>query len=587
MARFTHLAACTALVSTLALAAPASAHNPDDYFQNFVLDDEPTELFPDPSYEDGKTDDTARVQAAVDAAAAEDENGGVVILRKAPELGNSTYRIGTVYMPSNIRVEVDPEVTLVQNANPEPRPGHEPPAVVGTFDRNKYMFATGVTPTYYPNGRKRPPATGPKIENVEIRSTVPGQRFTVDLKREYPVEYWFRPSTFTRPETPTEIREDGQNEVFASPFVFGWSHNVRVSDVDVIDNFTVLPAVHIYPDANGQFGSLRFSDPRPKSEQGTPYRDANGNILKDGDLINEAGNKLGDDEEVVRNLTWGRTTSKGTFENITTLDSHTGYGLLQVYGGEWIYMRDLHGEGGITVRLEPGSGTDRMNAAGPMPSRIANIEIENISNRNGFTTLWMNPHGKYNENIKARDIRAYDSGSALLILKSTINDNRRDYVRGYFKNVELSGEVLLEKTHEEPTAEIGYYSTYFIHPDLRAAVVDRTGNADDGHATLKPDGVVAPHDMPNPVPGRRWFLTEAIVPIMAMNQLSADNVGRVDTDRDGTPDMETDREDFYPIDFSNVTIVRRGPLRNEQDIVYRSDMVDFTSGQPAWRFISE
>lgn len=548
------------------------------FFEDRVYDSEPTQLYPDPNWTE-VSDDTARLQEALNAAALEDYDGGVVILNSDKAGSKNFYRIGRVDIPSNIRIEIDPDVTIILSADPLVAPGKPKRKAKGTFDRNRLLFAIGNTPKFLPDGTSRAPGTGPRIENVEIRSTVPGKQYTIDLAKEFPVEYWFRPTTFSKPDHQVEIREDGQNEVWAAFVSIGYVHNFRIADAQVLDNDTVLPAVYIYPDSDMKMGSLQFEDPRPADNRDKSLLDAEGMPIKHGDLIDRDGTLLKDNEAVIRNWSWGRTASKGTVENIWAYDAHTGYGLVQLFAGEDIELRNLHGEGGITVRLEPGSGSDRMNRSGTERGRIANVEIENISNTRGFTALWMNPHGKHNRNIKAKDIRAYDSGSTILIQKSSICNDCRDLERGYFQNVQLSGEVLLEKTTEDPVAEIGYYSTYFIHPDVKAKVADRTGNDSAGHATLKPDGRITPIDMPNPAEGRRWFLTEAIVPIMALSQLSEDNIGRIDEDGDGVPDTDVDRSDFFAVDYTNVNIVRRGNIRRPENIVYRNDAIGFENGK--------
>ncbi|MCK0129294.1 hypothetical protein [Erythrobacter sp. F6033] len=54
---------------------PVVAHEPSSYFENTVHDAAPTHLFPDPDFQEFKTDDThRRIQAALNAASAEDED---------------------------------------------------------------------------------------------------------------------------------------------------------------------------------------------------------------------------------------------------------------------------------------------------------------------------------------------------------------------------------------------------------------------------------------------------------------------------------------------------------------------------------
>ena len=74
-----------------------------------------------------------------------------------------------------------------------------------------------------------------------------------------------------------------------------------------------------------------------------------------GDFIDELGNIIPDMFAIQRNPTYARTPVKGSIRNITATHAHTGYGVVQVYGGDWIEIDNIEAYNGIGVRVEAGN----------------------------------------------------------------------------------------------------------------------------------------------------------------------------------------------------------------------------------------
>ncbi len=103
--------------------------------------------------------------------------------------------------------------------------------------------------------------------------------------------------------------------------------------------------------------------------------------------------------------------TNGVMMNMTLIDGHFGYGLVQAQAGQDLRFYNLHGIGGITLRLETGSGT--MNEA--QFGGVHNIEGKNISVANGHSAVMCGPHGMKNGVVHMQYITALSSGSAFSI----------------------------------------------------------------------------------------------------------------------------------------------------------------------------
>ena len=76
------------------------------YFENKVFDNDPEEIFAvDTFVTGGTTNDTTRVQQALNRASNESD-GGIVILRVAQNSNNNRYSLARLNIPSNIRLEI-------------------------------------------------------------------------------------------------------------------------------------------------------------------------------------------------------------------------------------------------------------------------------------------------------------------------------------------------------------------------------------------------------------------------------------------------------------------------------------------------
>ncbi|NIJ46141.1 hypothetical protein FHR24_002619 [Wenyingzhuangia heitensis] len=101
---------------------------------------------------------------------------------------------------------------------------------------------------------------------------------------------------------------------------------------------------------------------------------------------------------------------QGVVKNITSLKSAYGYGLVQMHAGTNILFKNLWGEGGVVLRLEPHY---RENEAGQI--LIHNIIARNISGRNGNATVMLSPHRLDHGFVDIRNIKSNSSGFALRI----------------------------------------------------------------------------------------------------------------------------------------------------------------------------
>ncbi len=100
--------------------------------------------------------------------------------------------------------------------------------------------------------------------------------------------------------------------------------------------------------------------------------------------------------------------TNGLVMNITIVDAHYGYGLVQTQAARNVRFYNLHGIGGITLRLETGAaGMNKTQFGG-----VFDIVGENISVANGHAAAVCGPHGMQNGVCHFRDITALSSGTA-------------------------------------------------------------------------------------------------------------------------------------------------------------------------------
>jgi len=93
---------------------------------------------------------------------------------------------------------------------------------------------------------------------------------------------------------------------------------------------------------------------------------------------------------------------KGLIKNITSINNHTGYGVVQIRAGKRILFKKLKGTGGITLRMESGFTKQLGNTA----STIDGVVGRNITVIKGMSAMSMSPH-RCNQGVV--DIRGINS----------------------------------------------------------------------------------------------------------------------------------------------------------------------------------
>jgi hypothetical protein len=559
------------------------------FFENKVFDDTPTELFAEAVFAD-TVNDTARLKTALNQAKRE-TGGGVVILR-ANANGQNRFSLSHIAVPSNVRIEVEPSLVLEmrgikEDLYPTSKNDHK--------NKNKpnrqFLFSFG---------RSNGPGNllAERVENVEVRSTIPGQKFTIDATTNMPHNYGY-------------MNGGNGNGVVnltrAIPVGLFYVKNFAISDINIEDNHTESVAVQMFADADYKDGAFAYRfGPTPlfleeryvKNPAGSPNLNKPMNPVNiplatngNGDFIDETGDIVPDMFAIQRNPTYGRTPVKGSIKNIKASHAHTGYGVVQVYGGDWIEIDNIEAFNGIGVRLEAGNGTDNdnFNRSGPYFSSMNKINITNVKVTNGFTGVWLKPHSKIMKDISVENIEAIDSGTALLVGKGSFNckTSCRDLTRGRINNLVIKGDITLRQTvFDAPVAEVGNNITYLITDANRRYLANLNDkNVDQltrndlqqkkiiGQQTPEQLAALTPDSFDNPS-GTRWYKIFPTAPVLALSMLSATEVGN-----------ESAKFGFYPVDFSKANIVSDG-LPEDTLILYRGDMRN-PDGTAATDFINK
>lgn len=150
----------------------------------------------------------------------------------------------------------------------------------------------------------------------------------------------------------------------------------------------------------------------------------------------------------VYNTSFKLVPSGGVIQNVGATGIHSGYATIQLFGGDNMLLRNVDGENGVTVRLEPGSGqdTDEISKAGPDFGAIHDVVLMDIRNSKGFCAVYLKPHAKINKNITLSNISAKDSGYALHVDSAdfALDDPLRK--RGSFVNTKLTGNITLTQS---------------------------------------------------------------------------------------------------------------------------------------------
>ena len=113
---------------------------------------------------------------------------------------------------------------------------------------------------------------------------------------------------------------------------------------------------------------------------------------------------------VVRNndLYWPKN---GIIENIYQTNSLFGYGVIQTYAADNILFRNLHSEGGITLRME----TDHLAMKDFNKGGVRDIFAENISGEDCLAPVMFGPHFQENGSVQVNGVTSDSCGFAVRV----------------------------------------------------------------------------------------------------------------------------------------------------------------------------
>ncbi|WP_366184049.1 hypothetical protein [Flavobacterium ovatum] len=132
----------------------------------------------------------------------------------------------------------------------------------------------------------------------------------------------------------------------------------------------------------------------------------------------------------------------GIVKNILLVDSHVGYGVIQIQAGKSILCKNLEGVGGVTMRVETGSGeTGKENVL-----TVDDIVGRNIRIKNGDAAVNVSPHRVDQGRVDVEGITAINSSFAVQIAagfedkKETGVDNIGTFdSRSYIGDITVTG----------------------------------------------------------------------------------------------------------------------------------------------------
>lgn len=353
------------------------------------------------------------------------------------------------------------------------------------------------------------PQTGTQpISNVEIASTHPNHRFKVVVQG---------------------IPQTGDRRVVRLANV----KNFAVSGMNIIGNYQAQPYI-VLTNAAGNASPVIDGDKQPNDglPAGKDYNPVFGSVASGGVIMNVSANKI-----------------------------HSGYATVQAFGANNVYMNNISGDEGVTVRLEPGSGgsRDTVSASGPELGALRDIVLDHITNTNGFAAVYLKAHAKINGNITLNDISAKDSGFAIHADSSEFsytppttsgsNGTVPDGIikRGWFESTRATGNITLTKTQGATDKAIFASSDLdYISPANRL------------------EGATAYESYPLHEPSGRLRLTRTpIIPIILLSHEFKNDVGP--TAVRGRWTINFDQATVTSIGFKN------GLDQNRDGVIYRED----------------
>ncbi|WP_281882952.1 hypothetical protein [Paenibacillus sp. YYML68] len=256
------------------------------------------------------------------------------------------------------------------------------------------------------------------------------------------------------------------------------------------------------------------------------------------------------------NPIFGLVPTFGVIQDVGATGIHGGYATVQMFGGDNVLMRNIDGENGVTVRLEPGSGqdTDNTSMSGPDLGALRDITLVNVNNKNGFAAVYLKAHAKVNRNITLTNITATNSGSTVHTDvsefhrgdKVTVTYNGDTYdverKRGRFENVKLKGNIKLTQTGTSKLAWFAISDLLYIDYSKR--------NGDGDYADYAPN-----------IDNSKRLTTPIAPVLMLSHEYRSDTSFSIER---GT----------YTMDFSGATIQSVGfshSLATNGGVLYRED----------------
>ncbi|MFI3318935.1 MAG: hypothetical protein SNH88_07090 [Rikenellaceae bacterium] len=116
---------------------------------------------------------------------------------------------------------------------------------------------------------------------------------------------------------------------------------------------------------------------------------------------------------------WGISRpTNGEIRHCSIIDANSGYGLCQLHGAQDLYFEDLYSLGGVTLRLESGSGGG--NAG------VYDVKAHKVHSENARASLMMSPHVAQNGIVLVDGISSVSSGGTVIIHKGFIDRKNKD-----------------------------------------------------------------------------------------------------------------------------------------------------------------
>lgn len=101
----------------------------------------------------------------------------------------------------------------------------------------------------------------------------------------------------------------------------------------------------------------------------------------------------------------------GVIKNISQNNSLFGYGLVQMYGADNILFRNIHSEGGITLRIE----TDNLTMKEYGKGGVRDIFAENVSGTDCLAPVMFGPHFQENGYVEVNGVTSNGCGQAVRV----------------------------------------------------------------------------------------------------------------------------------------------------------------------------